>query len=78
VYAVELVYTVNFSLNSNVSNGRQVTPVNSNTPIIRTNFMSPWVFEFSRFYCTSKAIHLEILNKIVLDLVALNKMKCLM
>ena len=24
---------------------------NSNTRIIRTNFMSPWVFEFSRFYC---------------------------
>jgi len=24
---------------------------NSNTPIIRTHFMAPQVFEFSRFYC---------------------------
>ena len=32
-----------------VSNVRHVTPVNSNTPIIRTQFIYPWVF--SRFYC---------------------------
>jgi len=27
-----------------------VTVVNQNTPIIQTNFMSPWVFEVLRFY----------------------------
>ena len=46
------------------SNGRQVTPVNSNTTIIRTSFMSLWVFEFSRFYCRSTfSINLECFRR---------------
>ena len=38
------------------NNGWQVTLVSSNTPIIQTNFITLWVFDFSRVYCISISI----------------------